>query len=350
MNRLGSMNIMMVLYVFSIMMLAGVVTSLSFVALYSMGVRPTIVAAPMLSPLFALLVSSVIGTSISAIAGERFLKPISRLIRATKIVSKGDFSVRVEEMEGDSEVAELLRNFNRMAEELGGIELFRSDFVNDFSHEFKTPVVSIRGFAKQLRDEELPPERRREYADIIVAESERLANMAANVLLLSKLENQRIPSGREEYELDEQLRACVILLEKEWSTKGLDMELDLEPVRLDGDQGLLEHLWINLIGNAVKFTPEGGRVSLSCRSRADGVEVRVADTGIGMDEETARRMFDKFYQGDRSRASRGNGLGLSIAKRIVDLYGGRVSVRSAPGRGTTITVVLPRLSPAALEG
>ena len=171
-----------------------------------------------------------------------------------KIVSKGDFSVRVEEMEGDSEVAELLRNFNRMAEELGGIELFRSDFVNDFSHEFKTPVVSIRGFAKQLRDEELPPERRREYADIIVAESERLANMAANVLLLSKLENQRIPSGREEYELDEQLRACVILLEKEWSTKGLDMELDLEPVKLDGDQGLLEHLWINLIGNAVKFT------------------------------------------------------------------------------------------------
>jgi signal transduction histidine kinase len=333
-------------YVFAVMLFSGLLTSLVLVLLYSTGLLRFPLLAPVISPIVALLASTIIGTSVSVFAGERFLKPLNRLIDATKIVSRGDFSVRVEESEGESEVAELLRNFNRMVEELGSIEMLRNDFINDFSHEFKTPIVSIRGFARQLQDESLPPERRREYADIIVKESERLSRMAASILLLARFENQQIVTGAEEYELDEQLRDCVILLEKEWSARDIRMELDLASLRIRANEEMLSHVWINLLDNAIKFSEPSGRVTVTCGPA--GAEagcrealVSIRDEGVGMDEATVRHIFDKFYQGEKSHGGKGNGLGLPIARRIVELCGGSIAVESEVGRGSVFTIRLP---------
>jgi Signal transduction histidine kinase len=342
MNRLKSLNQTAVLYVLYVMLFAGLVTSLFIVLLYSTGFLPFAILTPILSPLIALFASSIIGTSITALMSERVLKPLNELIRATAVVSTGDFGVRVNEIDGDSEIADLLRNFNHMAEELGGIEMFRSDFINDFSHEFKTPIVSIRGFAKQLQNESLSPEKRKEYTDIIVSESERLSSMATNILLLAKLENQQIVVDQRDYELDEQVRDCVILLEREWERKKLELDLRLEPVTIRGNADMLSQLWINLIDNAIKYSRDEGSIAIACDASLDTVRFEIADDGIGMDEDTMKHAFDKFYQGDRSHAARGNGLGLSIVKMIVELAGGRISVRSELGRGTVFTVFLPK--------
>ena len=341
MSSMKSLSRTATLYVFAVMLFSGILTSLAFVFLYSTGILPFPLLAPVFSPLVALLASIIIGTSVAVLAGERVLKPLNGLIRATKVVSKGDFSVRVEEAEGESEVADLLRNFNLMVEELGSIEMLRNDFINDFSHEFRTPIVSIRGFARQLQDEDLPAEKRREYAGIIVRESERLSRMAANILLLARFESQQIVTGSEDYELDEQLRNCVILLEKDWSGRGIDMELDLEPLRIGGNEEMLSHVWINLLDNAIKYSKDGGTVTLACGMVGGEARVSIRDEGPGMDEATARHIFEKFYQGDRSHSGKGNGLGLPIARRIVELCGGRIDVESAEGQGSMFTVSLP---------
>jgi signal transduction histidine kinase len=346
MNRLKSLNIVMVLYVFIIMVFAGLLTSLFLVLVYSTGMLPPSVLPPILPPLIALFVSSVIGTSISALASERVLKPVNQLIAATDLVATGDFSARVDESEGDWEMAKLLRNFNHMAEELGSIELLRDDFIDSFSHELKTPIVSIRGFAKQLQNEGLAPEKRKEYADIIVRESERLASLSANILLLAQYEHQQIVTGREEYELDEQIRNCVILLERQWSAKNIEMNLDLAPLRIYANPEMLSQLWINLLDNAIKYSNNKGHVSIACAEAAGGIQVEIGDDGEGMDESTMRHAFDKFYQGEASRASQGYGLGLSIVKRIVELCRGTIGVKSAEGKGTSFTVCLPRTDKA----
>lgn len=269
------------------------------------------------------------------------LRPMNDLVRAMHAVSQGDFSVRVDAEDVSGDVGELVTSFNDMANELGGLEMFRKDFINNFSHEFKTPIVSIRGFAKQLQRDDLTEAQRREYLDIIISESDRLANMSSNVLLLSKLENQTIVTDRTTYSLDEQLRRCVLLLEKQWTEKAIEPDLDLDAVEYRGNEEMVQHVWVNLIGNAIKFSPQGGPLGISLRREGDSAVVRVMDGGEGMDEATRRRVFEKFYQGDTAHATSGNGLGLALVKRIVDLCGGAVSVESAPGRGSTFTVTLP---------
>ncbi len=269
------------------------------------------------------------------------LKPMSDLVQAMRAVSKGDFNVRVDCKDVPGDMGELVASFNDMACELGGLELFRKDFINNFSHEFKTPIVSIRGFAKQLEREDLTDAQRREYLDIIISESDRLANMSNNVLLLSKLENQTIVTDKTVYRLDEQLRRCILLLEKQWSEKALELDLDLEEVRFLGNEEMVQHVWVNLIGNAIKFSPPGGPLSVTLRREGGEAVARVRDAGPGMDEATRQRIFEKFYQGDTAHAAEGNGLGLSLAQRIVDLCGGRLAVDSAPGAGSTFTVYLP---------
>jgi len=342
MNRGRTLNIQMVFLVFYIMMSSGVLTGLCFLLLFAIGIFPIPRLATILYPLVALVVSIIIGTSISAVASERILKPLNQLIRATKIVATGDFSVRVEEIKGHSEVANLIRNFNHMVEELGSIEIFRNDFINDFSHEFKTPIVSIRGFAKQLQNDNLSLEKRREYTDIIISESERLSNMAANVLLLNKFESQQLITNKTEYELDEQIRDCVILLEKQWSKKNIEINLELEPIKIYNNQEMLSHLFINLIENAIKYSKDSGHISIQCHEAADGIQFKISDDGKGMDENTQKRIFDKFYQGDKSHTVQGNGLGLSIVKRIVELCKGEIIVESEINKGTTFTVKLPK--------
>ena len=280
-------------------------------------------------------------TTLAASMGRGKLKPINDLVHAMREVSQGDFSVRVDAEDVSGDMGRLVSSFNDMATELGGLELFRKDFINNFSHEFKTPIVSIKGFARQLERDDLTDAQRREYLDIIISESDRLANMSGNVLLLSKLENQNIVTDKTMYRLDEQLRKCILLMEKQWTQKDLDLDLDMDEVEFLGNEEMVQHVWVNLLGNAIKFSPQGGTLSVWLRREDGTAMVSVRDEGPGMDEATRKRIFEKFYQGDTAHASEGNGLGLSLVKRIVDLCQGSVTVESEPGQGATFTVRLP---------
>ena len=324
-------------FLFSVILASGLMAAAAYGALILFGllVNPfyRMLAMPVLLTVFILMLSAGMGRS--------KLKPMDDLVHAMHDVSQGDFSVRVDAEDVPGDMGELVSSFNDMAEELGGLELFRKDFINNFSHEFKTPIVSIRGFAKQLERDDLTPEQRREYLDIIVSESDRLANMASNVLLLSKLENQTIVTDRTRYRLDEQLRKCILLMEKQWTQKDLDLDLDMDEVEFLGNEEMVQHVWVNLLGNAIKFSPQGGTLAVKLKQAGSETVVSVRDAGPGMDEATRRRIFEKFYQGDTAHASEGNGLGLSLVKRIVDLCQGSVEVDSEPGQGSTFTVRLP---------
>ncbi|MBO5269787.1 MAG: HAMP domain-containing histidine kinase, partial [Clostridia bacterium] len=215
------------------------------------------------------------------------------------------------------------------------------DFINNFSHEFKTPIVSIRGFAHQLRYEDLPPEKREEYLEIICKESDRLAHMASRILLLSKYENLSIVTEKTSYDLDEQIRHCILLLEKQWDEKELELDIELDTVRCYSNEEMLSQLWVNLLGNAVKFTPHGGTVGVSLRQEGEMAIVKVTDTGDGIPDDVRAHIFDKFYQGDTSHKSEGNGIGLTLVHRIVELCNGTIEVESTVGEGSTFTVRLP---------
>ena len=342
-----SFNALLITYLLMILLMSGVLTGTSYMVMFFMGFLPGFLLSHVGSPLGIIAMTIVFALMISVQVGKSKLRPINDLIRAMSRVSEGDFSVRVEEEDAPGEMGDLVHSFNEMAQELGGIEMFRKDFINNFSHEFKTPIVSIRGFAKQLERDDLTDEQRREYTSIIVSESERLANMASNILLLTKLENQQIVTDREEYRLDEQLRKCILLLEKNWSAKEIELSLNMDEVTYVGNEEMMSHVWVNLIGNAVKFSPQGGLLEITCARMGNGVIATIRDHGEGMDEDTQKRIFEKFYQGDSAHATEGNGLGLSLVKRIVDLCNGQVVVDSHPGAGTAFTVTLPDLPKAA---
>ena len=306
-----------------------------FLVFFGLLVNPVfrMMAMPMLLMVFILTLAAGMGRS--------KLRPINDLVHAMHAVSQGDFSVRVDARDVPGDMGELAGSFNEMAAELGSLELFRKDFINNFSHEFKTPIVSIRGFAKQLERDDLTEAQRREYLEIIVSESDRLANMASNVLLLSKLENQNIVTDKAYYPLDEQLRRAILLLEKQWTEKSIEPDVELEEISYFGNEEMLNHVWVNLLGNAVKFSPEGAPLVVRLSREGGEAVCEIRDAGPGMDEATSRRVFEKFYQGDTAHATEGNGLGLALVKRIVDLCEGSVEVDSAPGQGSTFTVRLP---------
>jgi len=286
------------------------------------------------------LTSIIIGTIISLITSRRVLKPLNELINATKEIAKGNFSVQVVNNHNCGELGDLISSFNDMVRQLNGVEMLHRDFINNFSHEFKTPIISIRGFAKQLKNSTLTNEEREEYADIIIRESERLTNMSTNILILDKLENQVIVSNKTKFSLDEQLRNCILLLEKQWESKNLDLQIDLSEVTIFNNEEMLEQVWLNLIGNAIKYSPENSKLTIECYKNGSEIKIKIIDSGIGMTDEVMAHIFDKFYQGDLAHKSEGNGLGLSIAKRILDLCDGKISVKSKLNKGSTFTVWL----------
>lgn len=293
----------------------------------------------------SVIASIVIGVLLSFVIGNTVLKPLSELIKATKRVMGGDYTVRLEmgwiEKHTVRELRELISDFNDMTEELRNTELFRKDFISSFSHEFKTPLVSIRGFARQLYEGDLTPEQQREFSKIILDETEYLSVLSQNTLLLTGLENRDIVSEKTLFSLDEQLRDCMIRLEPQWSDKDIEIDMEgLEEVRFFWNEQLLAHIWNNLFDNAVKFTPRGGAIRVSCAERNGSVTVTVADTGCGIPKEALPHIFEKFYQADSSHATKGNGLGLPLVKKITELCGGNVDVRSEPGKGTEFTVTL----------
>lgn len=287
-------------------------------------------------------VAMVLSTLIAIPVTRFFLRPLKQLSEATLKVQKGNFNAEVEVPPGIGDFSELFSNFNRMIKELRGTELFRSDFINNFSHEFKTPIVSIRGFAKQLQlDDTLSEEQKKEYIEFIVKESNRLSSMANNILLLSKLENQQYVTNRSTFYMDELIRRSLLLFEKQWTEKNLELELDLCEVKYTTDEYMLEQVFVNLLSNAIKFNRYGGRLSVTLKKEQDGLRVTMEDSGDGIEEKDIQRIFDKFYQADPARVTAGNGLGLALVKRIVELLGGKISVRSEKGKGSAFAVTLP---------
>ena len=270
-------------------------------------------------------------------------KPLRRIARAERKVAAGDFDVQVQADRAHgrmNEIDVLIADFNTMTRELAGNEMLKSDFITNVSHEIKTPLSVIQSYARALKDGCVPAAEREQYLDTVIAAAGRLNAMVTNILKLSKLENQQIFPAPETYQLGEQLRRCALNYMEQWQTKDIAFEIDVADTAVCCDASLMELVWNNLLSNAVKFTGRGGRIALTSRVEGQMVAVTVRDSGCGMDEETCRRVFEKFYQGDTSHASEGNGLGLALAKKIVDITGGRIRVESTPGQGSSFTVEL----------
>lgn len=231
--------------------------------------------------------------------------------------------------------------FNKMVHEISNIETLRSDFVVNVSHEFKTPLATIDGYAMLLQDDDLSPEERQHYIEKILDSSQRLSNMSGNILLLSKLENQENVINCERYRIDEQIRETVLLLEYKWSEKQIELDIDLPSCNFIGNKSLLNHVWFNLIDNAIKYSRRGGTIRIFMQVDDKQISVSISDNGCGISKDTAKYIFDKFYQGDRARNTEGNGLGLALVKRIVDLCGGTITVMSEVNVGSEFRVILP---------
>jgi signal transduction histidine kinase len=245
------------------------------------------------------------------------------------------------EADGTREISRLAVSFNEMTKELASIETLRNDFISNISHEFKTPIVSIRGFAKRLKKDTLTQQQREEYLDIIISETERLTRLSSNVLLLSKLESTDKVLEKTIYSLDEQIRRSILILKPQLEKKNLELEVELQPTQITANEEMLSHVWLNLLENAIKFSHEAGTIKAALQSNGKVAVVSICDTGIGMDTTVKRHVFDKFYQGEQSRSIDGNGLGLSLVKRILELSNGHATIDSTFGEGTCITIWLP---------
>lgn len=273
------------------------------------------------------IVSILIGTLLSVFFSKAPLRPFREIMDAVDKIASGDYNVRIN-LKGPEELRTLSDKFNHMAAEIGSVEMLRTDFVNNFSHEFKTPIVSIRGFAKALKWDNLSPEERNEYLDIIINESERLAELSTNVLYLSKLENQSILTDKKVFNVSEQIRLVIALLDKKIEEKNIDIVFENMEYFVDGNEEMLKQVWINLLDNALKFSPTGGSIEILIHKVHDTLVIQISNQGTKFSPEEQTHLFDKFYQIDVSHSAPGNGLGLSIVKKIIDLHGGTISVLS----------------------
>jgi len=287
------------------------------------------------------LFSVIMGTLIARIIGGMTMGTVHSISEASKRVAKGDFDVRLNEDIPIEEIRTMSQNFNLMVRELNNTEMLRSDFIENVSHEFKTPLSSIEGYVTLLQNKNLSDEKREEYAQRILSNTRRLSSLTGNILLLSRLENQEIEIKKESFSLDEQLRQIILLFQDTWSDKEIELDIELEETDYYGNRELLSHVWQNIFGNALKFTDKNRSIGVYLKKTDKEVSVRIKDTGIGMDADTLQRVFEKFYQGEKSHSGSGNGLGMALAKRIVDLHRGEIRVTSEEGKGSEFTVFLP---------
>lgn len=273
-------------------------------------------------------------------------RPVKKITEATNKMIEGDFEVRVKtvtKFASDDSFNEIIECINKMAEELSGVETLRADFIANVSHEMKTPLAVMQNYGTLLQEPELTVEKRIEYAKGITDASRRMADMITNILKLNRLENQQIYPKAEEYNLGEQLCECLLQYENIWEQAEIEIETDIaEDVKIKADAELLEHVWNNLFSNAFKFTPTGGTVTVTLKATEQHAVVKVADTGCGMSQEIGSHIFEKFYQGDTSHAMQGNGLGLALVKRVIDIMHGEIAVESVLGKGSAFTVKIRR--------
>lgn len=285
-------------------------------------------------------ISIVLATVISSVISQRVFGSIRNIEKATLQVAKGDFSTHLRTC-GVWEIDQLSISFNHMVKELDGIETLRNDFINNFSHEFKTPIVSIQGFADLLQEEDITKEEQQEYLSIISSESKRLSGLLTAILNFSKIENTDIIREKKNFSLDEQLRHVFLLLRSKSDAKNITVTLELEDTSYSGSYSMLYHMWTNLLDNAIKYTNPNGQISISLYQQDKKAVIKVADNGQGMSEETRLHIFDKFYQGNTLHTRSGNGLGLTLVKRVVELCHGNIEVTSELGKGSTFCISIP---------
>ena len=296
--------------------------------------------------LFSLLVSLPFGLLISIAVSQMPLKPVRDLINCMDALGSGDYKVRFKIGPVSRKYPPLVKiadSFNKMAQELQNTEMLRGDFINNFSHEFKTPIVSIAGFAKLLRRGNLSEKEKMEYLQVIEEESMRLSYMATNVLNLTRVENQSILTNVSTFNLSEQIRSCILLLENDWSKKNLDLMLHFGEHTITANEELLKQVWINLLHNAFKFSPPYQTVEIHITEGKDSISVSIMNSGSDIPKDKQKLIFNKFYQADESHSTQGNGVGLAIVAKVTELHGGQVHVESE-NHITTFTVVLPKMS------
>ena len=292
-----------------------------------------------------LLITFLFGTADFIRRKIMVYRPVKQITQAAEKIMQGDFSIRVPPIrgagaEGFNEIGQAI---NKMAEELSGTETLRTDFIANVSHELKTPLAVMGNYATMLQRPGITEEEKNEYAKAISEAARKLAQLITNILKLNKLENQQIFPQPQEFDLGEQLCQCLLQFEDAWEAKNLEIETDIaDDVRIKSDSELLSLVWNNLISNAVKFTSDGGKIGVSLKSDGNTVIVQVRDTGCGMKPEVGQHIFEKFYQGDTSHATQGNGLGLALVKRVIDILNGEIGVQSVYGEGSTFTVKLKR--------
>ena len=271
---------------------------------------------------------------------RKIVNPIKKITDATKKVASGDFTIELE-TKRDDEIGELTHNFNKMVKELNSIECLQKDFINNVSHEIKTPISSIQGFAKLLEADDLSKKERKEYAEIIKEESDRLLYLSTNILKLAKLENQERIMNKTKFNIAEQIRRTISVLEPKWKEKNIKFNVSLKEQEFLGEKDLMYQVWMNIIENSIKFSKQDGQIDVKMKTNQDSIIVEIKDYGIGMEEEEVKKIFDRFYQIDKSHTKPGAGLGMTIAKRIVELSGGKIEVTSKLNESTTFIVTLP---------
>ena len=302
--------------------MAGFVVVALLAALAGWGLEHLGVDVPMF--VWVLIFTLLLGSATAAGFSVAFFAPISRLSHSMKEVAGGNFHVHVETKSIFRDIRDIYDNFNLMVSELNATETLQTDFISNVSHEFKTPISAIEGYASLLQEHQQSSEEQAEYIDKILFNTRRLSTLAGNILLLSKLDSQSIRPRRSRFRLDEQVRQCILALERRWTEKEVDFDVDLDSVDFTGYEGLLQHVWTNLIDNAVKFGPRGGLVQIRLVQETGSVLFTIDNEGPVISEKDKARIFNKFYQGDSSHESEGNGLGLALVRKIIAIHGGEV--------------------------
>ena len=287
-----------------------------------------------------LCVCLFIGVLVTSLLSKFFFDPIKKLRQAMDRVAEGDFSVRLEEKSSSKEIMEIYTGFNLMTHELSATEILQTDFVSNVSHELKTPINAIEGYSTLLQDSENLSGDQQEYVEKILFNTRRLSSLAGSILLLSKLENQQIPTNQTDYRLDEQIRQSIVALEGAWVSKDIELDVEMDAVSYLGNEPMMRHVWDNLIGNAIKFSPAGSLITIRLQKERQELVFTVEDQGPGLTEEAQKHLFDKFYQADSSHRQEGNGLGLALVKRILTIEKGQVTAQNLPEGGCRFTVKL----------
>ena len=290
---------------------------------------------------WAVLISVVLGSAVTTFLGKKIFDPIQKLGEAMSRVADGNFEIRLDDKCGFREIQEIYNNFNLMTRELQSTEILQTDFVSNVSHEFKTPINAIEGYATLLQDEENPlTDEQSQYVGKILFNTKRLSKLVGNILLLSKVDNQTIQTKQVTFRIDEQIRQSVVLLEAEWTKKEIDFDVDLEVAEYTGNENLMLHVWNNLLGNAIKFSPQNGFIGIKLIKKDGRIIYTITDNGPGIPEDMQKHIFDRFYQSDSSHKEEGNGLGLALVQQIIEQSGGEVGVENKAGGGCQFTVTL----------